>query len=82
MGVKKEMRRHQGGREKEVLWRSSLSKTLVFNTVLPFLGHSLKEIIQRKGGKIYVHMYINCSFTCDNKELGINKMFRSRGVVE
>ena len=27
-------------------------------------------------------MHINYSFTCDNKELGINKMSRSRGVVE
>ena len=29
----------------------TLSKTLVFKTVLPFLGCSLKEIIQRKGKK-------------------------------
>ena len=29
----------------------SLSKTLVSKTVLPFLGRSLKEIIQRKGKK-------------------------------
>lgn len=61
----------------------TLSKTLVFKTVLPFLGHSLKGIIQRKGKKkISVHMHINCSFTYDDKELGINKMSRSRGVVE
>ena len=62
----------------------TLSRTLVFKTVLPFLGHSLKGIIQRKGKKkkTSVHMRINCSFTYDDKELGINKMSHSRGVVE
>lgn len=37
------------------------SKNVALETSILFLGHSLKEIAQRKE-KNYVHIHINCSF--------------------
>lgn len=41
-----------------------------------------RKLSKGRKNKNYVHIYINCSFIYDSRELGINKMSNSRSFVK